>query len=86
MKTHQIIKKLWKNTWDSFLYFLFFSHLFSVNRANSKHGVFIVIIFQLITLRMNGSVTFQHYQKNSNTTGLIGAKDLNDEPTLKTHF
>ena len=29
---------------------------------------------------MNGSVTFQLYQKNANATGHIGAKDFNDEP------
>ena len=29
---------------------------------------------------MNGSVTFQLYQKNANGVGHIGAKDYNEEP------
>ena len=29
---------------------------------------------------MNGSVTFQLYQKNTSAIGHVGAKELNDEP------
>ena len=46
----------------------------------NDEGKVVVVIETPAHSRMNGSVTFQLYQKNSNSTGHIGAKDLNDEP------